>query len=283
MIRKSLFLPLLALLPLWLLACATTSQPQAAGPDSFVFLHITDPQVGMYKALDREEDYSIEARDFARALTLVEELQPDFVLIGGDMVEWWSNEEQIALFMDFAEQLEQHTTVYLQPGNHDHPPTDEGVAFYRDLYGPDYYSVSHRGSHLILLNSNLIEYNDRLPEHEQEQWEWLVEELKTASELSPDHTFVFVHHPFFLYSPDEDDTYFNIRPETRELYLTLFEEHGVDAIFAGHYHREAGGFRGDMEMIVTSSLGTPLGNQPAGLRRVVVNPSYYEHEFLPLP
>ncbi len=283
MIRRALLLSLLAALPIWLAACQTVPRGQAATPEPFVFVHITDPQVGMYKKFDQAEDFSIEIRDFARAVAFVEEIQPDFVVIGGDLVETWNNQDEIAVLKEFVEQLEQHTVVHLQPGNHDHPPTAEGLAFYRELHGPDYYSVTHKGTHLILLNSNMIEFKDRMPDEEQEQWEWLEAELQAAGELNPDNIFVFVHHPFFLASPDEENTYFNIQPETRAKYFELFEEHGVDAVFAGHYHREAGGFYGDIEMIVTSSLGTPLGDQPPGLRRVLVAPDGYGHEFLPLP
>lgn len=284
MIRLFVLMVLVAGMPLWLAGCqrlAATAPAEEREP--FVFVHITDPQVGMYRDFDMADDFSNEERDFPRAVDLVARIEPDFVIIGGDLVEKWNYEDEIEFFLDFVSDLEEHTTVHLQPGNHDHPPTEEGLAFYRDLHGPDYFSVFHKGSHFILLNSNLIAFEDELPEEAARQWEWLEGELETAAGDEADNVFVFVHHPFFMYEPDEDDTYFNIPPEVRVRYLDLFEEHGVDAVFAGHYHREAGGYSGDMEMIVTSSLGTPLGDDPVGLRRVVVSPEGYEHEYLPLP
>ena len=39
---------------------------------------------------------------------------------------------------------------------------------------------------------------------------------------------------------------------------------GVRIIFCGHYHRHAGGFYKDMEQVVTSAWGLPLGKDKSG-------------------
>ena len=251
-------------------------------PRDFTFVQITDPQIGMYKAFKEVDDYSPELRDFARGVELVRELSPDFVVITGDLVETWNNQEEIAHFMEFKTALEEHAPVHLQPGNHDMAPNAVGLAFYRETYGPDRDAMEYEGCRLILLNSNLIAYAG-LAEQEKEQWEWLVAELEKANAANPRHIFVFQHHPFFLQQADEEDAYFNIPTATRMRYLDLFAQHNVTAVFAGHYHREAGGFHEGTEYIVTSSLGYPLGATPPGMRRVEVTAEGYSHSFIPLP
>lgn len=259
-------------------ACAT----RTTAPRDFTFILITDPQIGMYKAFKEVDDYSPELRDFARAVDLVWELAPDFIVISGDLVETWNNEEEIAHFMVFRAALEAHAPVYLQPGNHDMAPNAEGLAFYRATYGPDRAVIDYEDCRLILLNSNLIAYPS-LAEQERDQWDWLVNEFENASEAGPRHLFVLQHHPFFLRHADEEDEYFNIPKPTRMRYLDLFTEYNVTAFFSGHYHREAGGFHGTTEHIVTSSLGYPLGETPPGLRLVEVTSDGYSHTFIPLP
>lgn len=50
-------------------------------------------------------------------------------------------------------------------------------------------------------------------------------------------------------------------------------------LFCGHYHRNAGGFDGDFEVIVTSAIGCELGNDPHGLRIVKVSDDAIQHKY----
>lgn len=285
MFQNSLLPVLATTLVLTLGACARVIPGQEGDIRPFTFAFIADPQVGMYQAMEEEvDDFSNEERDLARAVALVAELQPDFIVIGGDMVSRWDNEDQIAVFMDFQAQLEEHAPVHVLPGNHDQPPVRRALDLYRNLHGEDYYRLGFRGTEMIVINSNYFAYpNDEMPEEVTAHWEWLEQELATAAAREPDHLFILSHHPFFIEDPDEADNYFNIEPETRARCLALFAEHGVDAIFTGHLHREARGFAGGIEHIVTSSLGRPLGDDPPGLRLVTVTPDSFTHEYLPLP
>ncbi len=54
---------------------------------------------------------------------------------------------------------------------------------------------------------------------------------------------------------------------------------GVRYIFCGHYHRNAGGTYKDMELIVTSALGCPLGEEKSGLRIVKVTEEAITHKY----
>ena len=62
--------------------------------------------------------------------------------------------------------------------------------------------------------------------------------------------------------------------------VTFFS--GVKIIFCGHYHRNAGGFYKDMELVVTSAVGLQLGSDPHGLRVVKVEEETISHKYYAL-
>ena len=97
---------------------------------------------------------------------------------------------------------------------------------------------------------------------------------------------IFMHHSLFLKDENEADEYFNINTERRKIYLELFKKYGVKQVFAGHYHRNAYGRTGDLEMITTGPVGRPLGVDSSGFRIVnvkgkIVDHQYYELDSLP--
>jgi 3',5'-cyclic AMP phosphodiesterase CpdA len=132
------------------------------------------------------------------------------------------------------------------------------------------------------LNSQLIDAPGGAPLEADRQLAWLREELRRTNPSDATRLLIFQHQPYFLASPDEGDEYFNIRGESRAVYLELFREAGVDAVFAGHYHRNAYGRDGDVEMITTGPVGRPLGDDPSGLRIVKIGRASLEHEYLRL-
>ncbi|KAM6156185.1 serine/threonine-protein phosphatase CPPED1 isoform 1-T1 [Rhynchocyon petersi] len=54
---------------------------------------------------------------------------------------------------------------------------------------------------------------------------------------------------------------------------------GVKAVFAGHYHRNAGGTYQNLDMVVTSAIGCQLGKDTHGLRVVVVTAEKVTHRY----
>jgi hypothetical protein len=57
---------------------------------------------------------------------------------------------------------------------------------------------------------------------------------------------------------------------------------GVKHAFSGHYHRNAGGFDGEFEMIVTSALGAQLGKDKPGFRVVKIQTDQVSHKYFAL-
>lgn len=50
-------------------------------------------------------------------------------------------------------------------------------------------------------------------------------------------------------------------------------------IFAGHYHANAGGRDGDLEIVVTGPVGLPLRGAKSGMRFVTVTESGITHNY----
>lgn len=57
-----------------------------------------------------------------------------------------------------------------------------------------------------------------------------------------DTQILLTHVAPFIKDPNEHDGYFNMPQSVRGRLLHLASEAGVKAIFAGHYHRNAGGW-----------------------------------------
>lgn len=76
---------------------------------------------------------------------------------------------------------------------------------------------------------------------------------------------------------------FNIADMTeRRRLLSKLQEAGMKKLFCGHYHRNAGGWDGDFEVIVTSAIGLQLGDDTNGVRVVKVSEKDIAHEYFSL-
>lgn len=79
--------------------------------------------------------------------------------------------------------------------------------------------------------------------------------------------------------PDEEDDYFNLQKVVRQNLLDRFKKAGVKAVFSGHYHRNAGGCHGGLDMVVSSAIGCQLGEDTHGVRVVVVTADDVIHRY----
>ena len=159
-------------------------------------------------------------------------------------------------------------------------PTPASVAAYVKHFGRDYFSFRSGSLAGIVLNSSLIHSPGKAPALYDAQAAWLREELARLRASDARHRVVFQHHPWFLREAAEPDEYFNIPLERRSLYLSLFREAGVKYLFSGHYHRNASGKAGDIEMITSGPVGMPLGQGThSGLRVVIVRDSGLTHRY----
>jgi 3',5'-cyclic AMP phosphodiesterase CpdA len=257
------------------------------------FIQMADTQLGMSEyslpfllmgATWNDDQFETDARLFEAAVRHANELKPSFVIVCGDLVNRVGHAGQIAEFQRIAATLDPLIPFYVIAGNHDvgDEPTKETLRAYRSTFGPDRYSFRDGGIHGIVLNSQIIDAPENVPEEADRQLTWLRKELKSARASDAEHIIVFLHQSFFLETPDEDDQYFNIEQAARAVYLDLFKRAGVEAVLAGHYHRNAAGVDGDLQMITTGPVGRPLGDDPSGFRIFEVRDDSIRQEYFSL-
>jgi 3',5'-cyclic AMP phosphodiesterase CpdA len=252
--------------------CATLT---AAGP--FFFVQTADPQFGMFT---RDRDFHQETANFQFVVANVNRLHPAFLVVCGDLTNRTGDAAEIAEYKRIAAQIDPSIHLYNVPGNHDvgNEPTPATLAAWRQNFGRDYYSVHEGSFYGIVLDSSLMKAPIQAADEAAKQEKWLEEELARAQSAGASPV-IFEHYPLFLEKPDEPEQYFNLPLDTRARMLALFHRYGVHYVFAGHYHRNAYGRDGDLEMITTGPAGMPLGPDPSGFRIAEVAESKIEQQY----
>ena len=267
---------LLILFLMFISACSSI------GPASkLTFFQMADTQFGFFNA---NKEFSRETVNMEKAIAESNRLIPAFVVICGDLVNKPGDLAQIAEYKRIAAKLDPSIKLYSVSGNHDveNVPTIASLALYKKHFGDDRYTFRSGNILGIILNSSLIKDPSLAPIEAANQLEWLIQVLKDAKKSNARNIMVFMHHSLFLKDSNEPDEYFNINAERRKIYLELFKTYGVKQVFAGHYHRNAHGKFGDMEMITTGPVGRPLGVDSSGFRIINVKGKIVDHRYFAL-
>ncbi len=250
---------------------------RAFAADPFFFIQASDPQFGMYTA---NKDFRQETANWEFVVANVNRLKPAFLVVTGDLTNQDGDQAQIAEYQRINKKLDAGIHLYSVPGNHDvaNEPTPATLAAYRKAYGPDYYSFRESGMYGIVLDSSLFKAPGKVMEEAAKQEKWLEQEL-AKGQASGVPVVIFQHIPFFLEKADEPDQYFNLPLETRQRVLALLKRNGVRYVFAGHYHRNAYGRDGDLEMVTSGPSGMPIGPDPSGIRIGEVSGARIVHQY----
>jgi len=261
-----------------LLLAACRAQPPAN--QSFFFVQMSDPQFGF---ITPNAGFKQETDNFSKAIAAANRLRPAFVVVTGDLTHRQGDSAQIAEYRRIIAQLDPAIVVYNVPGNHDLalPLSPASIAAYRRVFGPDYYEFDSHGMHGIVINSSLFKEPSLAPNEAAAQEAWLRSRLD-AARAKNSRVIVFQHHPWFLTSADEPDQYYNLPLARRREFLDLFARSGVTHVFAGHYHRNALGKDGALEMVTTGPVGKPLGADSSGVRIVVADRGRIAHFYYAL-
>ena len=217
------------------------------------------------------------------AIRHVNRLKPAFMVVCGDLIQEPGNEDQARAYLEAARALRPDIPLYNVAGNHDvlGTPTRESLAWYEKHFGKPWYSFELNDCLFLVLESDMLNRPDEVPDLASKQMAWLRKTLAEADAKRFRHKIVFKHYPICLKRIDEKDQYFNVpQPRRREL-LELFHKHDVAAVFSGHYHKNAYARDGKLEMVTTGSLGKPLGADPPGFRIVRVFQNRLEHVYYP--
>jgi UDP-2,3-diacylglucosamine pyrophosphatase LpxH len=264
------------------LSLSAISLPAAAQPamsKPWFFAVLADPQLGMYA---KDKNFAQETANFEFAVANLNRLHPRFVVVAGDFVNRTGDPAEIAEYKRILGKLDPSIPVYNVVGNHDigNIPKPGALDRYHAAFGRDYYTFVQGDILGIALDSSLIQAPQKDAEAARQQEEWLRKTLASVKSNPHRQIVVFQHIPYFIHSPDEPDSYFNIPQPAREKYLHLLKEAGVRYVFTGHYHRNAGGIDGPLTEVVTGAVGMPLGGSQSGFRIVTVDGSKLNSKWL---
>ncbi|KAF3704639.1 Serine/threonine-protein phosphatase CPPED1 [Channa argus] len=274
-----------------------TEDPESVWNGPFCFIQAADPQLGLMKAWrDGDcdgggDEWAEEVELTKRAVEAVNQLRPRprFMVLCGDLVHAMPDTPyrggQERDLKAALKGTDPSIPLVFVSGNHDlgNTPTPSTVEQYCSAWGDDYFSFWVGGVLCLVLNSQLFYDDSACPQLKDAQEKWLEEQLSRSSSSSssmvPKHVLVFQHIPLYLKSPDEEDDYFNLQKGVRQSLLDRFKKAGVKAVFSGHYHRNAGGCHGGLDMVVSSAIGCQLGDDTHGVRVVVVTADSVIHRY----
>ena len=269
------------------------------------FLFLADMQLGAYASVSGLDQAALEqlaARDihvdavpevvgfewdadrYRQAVAMANSIRPDFVVIGGDMVDDNDSPDQLEEVLRVTSRLDEAIPVFWAPGNHDiaHDtvvPTRHSIDKYRETFGRDFYAFDFGRYRFVVLNTVVIDHPEEVPGELAEQMDFLEYEL---SRTPAGHAIIFGHHPLFLGAPEEPDSYWNLPFERRVELLRLIHHHRVPIAFAGHWHRNSVAFDGEFQMVTTGPVGVPMVPDPSGLRVVDIAEGGVFHKYRPL-
>ncbi len=242
------------------------------------FLQFSDTQFGMFS---KNKGFAHETANMEFAIATANRLQPDFVVVTGDLINQPGNAEQTAEYKRIAAKLYPKIRLFNVAGNHDvgNEPTKESLALYRERFGPDYYTFRIGDMAGFVLNSSLEKAPGEVEDEAAKMEAWLGVELAKANKDGVRNLIVIQHIPFFVKDANEPDVYNNIPGPARQRYLKLLHTAGVKHVFAGHLHFNLEARDGDLELVASGPVGMPLGKGKSGIRVVTVAPNGVSHKY----
>ncbi|AQT69815.1 Calcineurin-like phosphoesterase [Anaerohalosphaera lusitana] len=236
--------------------------------ESIRFIVAADPQL-----------FRGDKSDLVEAIQLINRLEPDFVVMCGDLVETPSNMEQIRAYKDAVTELSGDIPLYNLPGNHDlgRPVGSNNISTYQQHFGELWFDFEYGDGLFIGLCSDILADADAPMHGEHKKWLWDI--LDSPEAKKAENIFVFMHHPLYLNSPDEPGAYSNMPVGIRKELLEFFVQNGVQAVFSGHFHDNRINSYQGVDLITTNSITAPLGKIPAGFRVVEVRQERYEQTY----
>ncbi|XP_065332262.1 serine/threonine-protein phosphatase CPPED1-like isoform X1 [Cloeon dipterum] len=263
----------------------------------FFFIQAADCQLGLIQRYIEKNPEPGWQKEIALTKTAVEKInslqqKPRFFVICGDLCDAFPSEEpalraeQERDLKRILSNLDPLIPLVCVCGNHDvgNQPSSADLLAYQSSFGDDYFSFWCGGVFHIVVNSQFWHDRSLVKEEAEKQDHWLEEQLNTLKNSGAKFGIIFQHIPWFLNEYDEANTadaYFSLRPEIRQKWLPKFKEAGVKVVFCGHYHRNAGGFFEELEMVTTSAIGGQLGSDKSGMRIVKVFADHVKHEYFP--
>ena len=252
-----------------LLIIATSCAKQE--PKPFSFIQLCDTQLGM-------GGYEHDIATFKQAVKQINDLDSDFVVICGDLV----NDASDSTYVDFKQIMKGlKTPCYVAAGNHDvgNVPNDSTLKFYRETIGKDYYKFEHKAHSFVVINTQLLKVDVEKESVKHSNW---VKDALVSLKGKQQPVFVIGHYPLYTVSPDEEEHYFNIPTAQRKEMLKLFKDNNVAAYLSGHTHRSTINNYENMQLVSGETTSKNLDSLPLGFRHWKVSSDTIIHHFVKL-
>jgi len=209
--------------------------------EAYTFHHFGDPQIGF-----GDDGWEMDVSRFSQAATLAVSGGAKRVGIAGDLVNSWNNDTQLNGFATVWPSQFKSIPVDLVPGNHDvnseSSSADQMITelnAYRARYGADYHTSNGTDGAvniaLIGIDSEIFISNwTELEDERNTQWSWLETQLKNIKNGTA--IFLLMHHPPFITTEDEVESYWNWPMDSRQQILALVRQYKIQHLLCGHTH-----------------------------------------------
>lgn len=247
------------ILLIFLISCTQKQKP-------FSFVQMCDTQLGF-------GGYEHDLRSFRAAVNQINVLNPDFVVICGDLVDQ-PNDSSYADFKKIMGDF--NMPCYPAPGNHDigNIPNDSTLTYYRKTIGKDYYKFVHKGYAFIVTNTQLWKADKGEESKKHDNW---FKKTLEDEHVQNHPAFVIGHYPLFLKTEDEKEEYFNLPLANRKELLELFEQNNVVAYLSGHTHRTVINHYENIQLISGETTSKNFDRNPFGFRLWTIGDSITQH------
>ena len=239
---------ILIILLVFFISCAKKEQ------EAFTFVQLCDTQLGF-------GGYEHDMESFKIAVNQINALNPDFVIICGDLV----NDRNDSSFTDFKEIRKGfNMPCYSAPGNHDvgNVPNDTTLNYYRRTIGEDYYKFKNKGYSFLVVNTQLwkVDLENESEKHDN----WFRETLKENSKNEA--VFVIGHYPLYVESIEEEESYHNLPLIKRKEVMELFKQNNVVAFITGHTHKTVINNYENIQLVSGGATSRNIDGSPLGFR-----------------
>jgi len=252
---------------------AAVTEPRAvsvvsAFKSNFSFVHLTDFHIGDPRGFTEDINKTLGWKAAKKSIDEINLLNPDFVLISGDLVFGQLYPFEYAFEYRTCHDILQRFQVptYLVPGNHDGyiQCGQDGLVFWERFFGPRYYSFDYGSYHFTAVNSYDWPNRSRWAfsylafnwggNVGAEQLAWVEADAGANSDAAL--SVMFMHHnPLW---DTANDSLLGNGYTGREALLDVIDSHGVDVVLAGHVHYDHVTTVNDTLYLTTTTVSSGL-------------------------